>query len=73
MKRLGRVLSLTLGLGVAVVLVGHFNYSVNTPVRIYADPGSSNTAFVESTTSRAPQVTWTISGHFVCTNYQTLC
>jgi hypothetical protein len=48
-------------------------YSVNAPVRIYADPDSAITAFVESTTSGSPQVTWTISGHFVCTHYQTVC
>ena len=48
-------------------------YSVNTPVRIYADPSSSITAFLESTTLGSPQVTWTISGHFVCTKYQELC
>jgi hypothetical protein len=48
-------------------------YSVNTLVRIYADPGSSVTAFVESTTEGSPQVTWTISGHFVCSGLQQTC
>ena len=48
-------------------------YSVNMLVRIYADPGSTIIATVESTTAGSPQVTWTISGHFVCTNYQTTC
>jgi hypothetical protein len=48
-------------------------YSMNTLVRIYADPGSSIIAFVESTTEGSPQVTWTISGQFVCTGLQQTC
>jgi hypothetical protein len=43
--------------GTAGVSLGF--YSVNTLVRIYADPGSSIAAFVESTTQGSPQVTWT--------------
>jgi len=50
-----------------------FSYVVNTTVRIYAEPGSSIGTAVGIASSFTPQVSWTISGHFVCTNYQQIC
>ncbi len=47
-------------------------YAFNAPVRIYADPASSVAARYYDANGSVVAA-WTISGHFVCTNYQQIC
>jgi len=50
-------------------------FAQNAPVRIYADPGSTVTTAVDSSfpTTNSLSTSWTISGHFVCVTFQSVC
>jgi hypothetical protein len=62
----------------APVLIGQSQglsiYMASIPVKLYADPGTTVSGFVETAGSNTTiSANWTVSGHFVCTNYQTVC